>query len=59
VTIEDTSDEEDLEMLQERFQLRSRFSRPGLPNAALIEDPSTSLKASLPTPPRKPRNLAG
>jgi hypothetical protein len=27
VTIEDTSDEEDGEMLQERFQLRSRFSR--------------------------------
>jgi hypothetical protein len=26
VTIEDTSDEEDGEMLQERFQLRSRFS---------------------------------
>jgi hypothetical protein len=32
VTIEDTSDEEDEEMLQERFQLRSRFSRPGLPH---------------------------
>jgi hypothetical protein len=32
VTIEDTSDEEDGETLQERFQLRSRFSRPGLPN---------------------------
>jgi hypothetical protein len=31
VTIEDTSDEEDGETLQERFQLRSRFSRPGLP----------------------------
>jgi hypothetical protein len=26
VTIEDTSDEEDGEMLQERFQLQSRFS---------------------------------
>jgi hypothetical protein len=32
VTIEDTSDEEDGETLQERFQLRSRFSRLGLPN---------------------------
>jgi hypothetical protein len=32
VTIEDTSDDEDGETLQERFQLRSRFSRPGLPN---------------------------
>jgi hypothetical protein len=29
ITIEDTSDEEDGETLQERFQLRSRFSRPG------------------------------
>jgi hypothetical protein len=58
VTIEDTSDEEDGEMLQEQFQLRSRFSRPGLPNVPLIEDPPTSLEASLPTPPRRPRNVA-
>jgi hypothetical protein len=58
VTIEDTSDEEDGETLQERFQLRSRFSRPGLPNVPLIEDPPTSLEASLPTPLRKPRNVA-
>jgi hypothetical protein len=36
VTIEDMSDEEDGETLQERFQLRSRFSRPGLPNIPLI-----------------------
>jgi hypothetical protein len=58
VTIEDTSDEEDGEMLQEQFQLRSRFSQPGLPNVPLIEDPPTSLEASLPTPPRRPRNVA-
>jgi hypothetical protein len=58
VTIEDTSDEEDGETLQEWFQLRSRFSRPGLPNVPLIEDPSTSLEASLPVPPRRPRNVA-
>jgi hypothetical protein len=58
VTIEDTSDEEDGETLQERFQLRSRFSRPGLPNILLIEDPPTSLEASLPAPPRRPRNVA-
>jgi hypothetical protein len=57
-TIEDTSDEEDRETLQERFQLRSRFSRPGLPNVPLIDDPLTSLKASLPVPPRRPRNVA-
>jgi hypothetical protein len=49
VTIEDTSDEEDEETLQERFQLRSRFNRPGLPNAPLIEEPA---------PPRKPHNVA-
>jgi hypothetical protein len=58
VTIEDTSNEEDRETLQERFQLRSRFSRPELPNVPLIEDPPTSLEASLPALPRKPRNVA-
>jgi hypothetical protein len=58
VAVEDTSDEDDEETLQERFQLRSRFSRPGLPNVPLIQDPLTSLEASLPTPPRRPRNMA-
>jgi hypothetical protein len=58
VTIEDTSDEEDRETLQERFQLRSKFSCPGLPNVPLINDPPTSLEASLPAPPRKSRNVA-
>jgi hypothetical protein len=58
VIFEDTSDEEDEETLQERFQLRSRFSRSGLPNVPLIQDPPTSLEASLPTPPRMPRNVA-
>jgi hypothetical protein len=58
VTIEDTSDEEDGETLQKRFQLRSRFSRPGLPHIPLVEDPPTSLEASLPAPPRRPRNVA-
>jgi hypothetical protein len=33
VIVEDTSDEDDEETLQERFQLRSRFSRPGLPKS--------------------------
>jgi hypothetical protein len=42
VVVEDTSDEDDEETLQERFQLRSRFSRPGLPNVPLIQDPPTS-----------------
>jgi hypothetical protein len=55
---EDTSDEDDEEMLQERFELRSRYSHPGLPNVPLIQDPLTSLEASLPAPPRRPRNVA-
>jgi hypothetical protein len=58
IIVEDTSDEEYEEMLQERFQLRSRFSRPGLPNVPLIHDLPTSLEASLPAPPRRPRNVA-
>jgi hypothetical protein len=58
VTIEDTSDEEDEETLQERFQLRSRFNRPGLPHIPLIDDPPTSLEASLPAPLRRPLNVA-
>jgi hypothetical protein len=52
VIVEDTSDEEEEETLQEWFQLRSRFSRPGLPNVPLVHDSPTSLEASLPAPPR-------
>jgi hypothetical protein len=44
--------------MQERFQLRSRFSRPGLPHVPLVQDPPTSLEASFPAPPKKPRNVA-
>jgi hypothetical protein len=58
VIVEDTSEEEDEETLQERFQLRSRFNHPGLPNVLLIHDPRTSLEASLPAPLRRPRNVA-
>ena len=57
VIIEDSSDDEDEETLQQRFQLRSRFSRAGMPNSPVIEKTS-SLEASLPAPPRKPRNVA-
>jgi hypothetical protein len=59
VVIEDSSDEDDdEETLQDRFQLRSRFSRPGLPHVPLVQDPPASLEASLAAPPRRPRNLA-
>jgi hypothetical protein len=57
VVMEDSSEEDDEETLQERFQLRSRFSRPGLPHVPLVQDPPTSLEASLPAPPRRPRNV--
>jgi hypothetical protein len=58
VIVEDTSDKEDKETLQERFQLLSRFSHPGLPNVPLVRNPPTSFEASLPAPPRRPRNVA-
>jgi hypothetical protein len=59
VVVEDTSDEDDdEETLQDRFQLRSRFSRPSLPHVPLVQDPPASLEASLAAPPRKPRNPA-
>jgi hypothetical protein len=57
VVVEDTSDEDDdEETLQDRFQLRSRFSRPGLPHVPLVQDPPASLEASLAAPPRRLRN---
>jgi hypothetical protein len=60
VIVEDTSDDDDdeEETLQDRFQLRSRFSRPGLPHVPLVQDPPASLEASLVAPPQKPRNPA-
>jgi hypothetical protein len=59
VVVEDTSDEDDDEdTLQDCFQLRSRFSRPGLPHMPLVQDPLASLEASLAAPPRRPRNPA-
>jgi hypothetical protein len=59
VIVEDTSDDDDDEKtLQDRFQVRSRFSRPGLPHVPLVQYPPASLEASLAAPPRKPRNPA-
>jgi hypothetical protein len=59
IVVEDTSDEDDdEETLQDRFQLRSRFSRPGLPHVPLVQDPPASLEASLAAPPQKTRNPA-
>jgi hypothetical protein len=59
VIVEDTSEDDDDDMtLQDRFQLRSRFSCPGLPHVPLVQDLPTSLEASLAAPPRKPRNPA-
>jgi hypothetical protein len=59
VVVEDTSDEDDdEETLQDRFQLRSRFSRPGLPHVPLVQDPPASLEASLAALPQKPRNAS-
>jgi hypothetical protein len=59
VVVEDTSDEDDdEETLQDRFQLRSRFSRPGLPHVPLVQDSLASLEANLPAPPRRPRNAS-
>jgi hypothetical protein len=57
VVVEDTFDEDDdEETLQDRFQLRSMFSCPGLPHVLLVQDLPASLEASLAVPPRKPRN---
>jgi hypothetical protein len=40
VIVEDTTDDDDDdETLQDCFQLRSRFSRPGLPHVPLVQDP--------------------
>jgi hypothetical protein len=56
ITIEDT-DDDDKKTLQDRIQLRSRFSRPGLPHIPIIVEKPASLEASIPAPPRRPRNV--
>jgi hypothetical protein len=56
VTIEDTSDDEDEETLQERFQLRLRFNRAGMLNIPIIIEKPASLEASRLVPLRRPHN---
>jgi hypothetical protein len=47
VIVDDTTDDDDDdETLQDRFQLRSRFSRPGLPHVPLVQDPPASLEVA-------------
>jgi hypothetical protein len=59
VVVEDMSEEDDdEETLQDRFQLQSRFSRPGLPHVPLVQDQPPSLEAGLAAPPRRPRNAS-
>jgi hypothetical protein len=59
VVVEDKSNQDDNEeTLQDCYQLWSRFSHPGLPHIPLVQDQPTSQEASLPAPPRKPRNVA-
>jgi hypothetical protein len=59
VVVEYTFEEDDNEeTLQDRFQLRSRFSRPGLPHVPLVQDQPANLEASLAAPPRRPCNPA-
>jgi hypothetical protein len=53
ITIEDTSDDEDEETLQE---LATRFNRAGMPNILVIIEKQASLEASIPVPPRRPHN---
>jgi hypothetical protein len=51
IVVEDTSEEDDNEeTLQDRFQLRSRFSRPSLPHVPLVQDQPANLEASLAAP---------
>jgi hypothetical protein len=51
IIVEDTSDDDDddddEETLQDCFQLRSRFSRLGLPHVPLVQDPPASLEVWL------------
>jgi hypothetical protein len=59
VVVEDSSDEDDdEETLQDRFQLRLRFSHPGLPHVPLVQDPPAILEASLAASLRKPRSAS-
>jgi hypothetical protein len=56
IIMNSSTDDKDEEMLQQRFQDRSRFDRDGMPDVP-VEEPSTSLEDVVPPPPTKPRNM--
>jgi hypothetical protein len=58
LSLDSCDEEDDEETLQDRFQLRSRFSRPGLPHIPLVQYQLARLEACLPAPPRRPHDAA-
>jgi hypothetical protein len=55
IVVEDSSNDEDEETLQQCFQLRSMFRRAGMPDVP-VEELAANLDEDVPLQPRKPRN---